>query len=88
MKIVRTKNRFMATLTALVLTSFMTAEIDVVLFGFAYLIPEGLIQNIAYLLTVAVSVIFFIWFTRHVYQIETEDMALISAEDQIPADNS
>lgn len=60
----------MAILIAITLTSFMTAEMDVVLFGFAYLLPIGLIQKTAYILTAIASAMFFVWFTRHIYQIE------------------
>jgi Ca2+/Na+ antiporter len=61
-----------AVMGALIVSSFITIESDAFLFAITYVLFEGFVRNIAFILLGLVSVAFFLWFAHHAYWVQQE----------------
>ena len=75
------KEFFFAIFGANIVYAFLTIEIDAFLLAIAYLLLEGILRDIAFVLIGFVTFVFFLQFAYHAYLVEMEQQSSEERED-------
>lgn len=75
------KEFIFAVLGAISVSAFVTIEIDAFLLAIVYLLFEGILRDIAFVLIGLVTFVFFLRFAHHAYLVEIEQQLPEERED-------